>query len=174
MDSRLPRSRRLSRWVRAYQPNDPPFSRWHLAGLLIALVLGVALLYAPGLLADVGRLPLGDSLAAIYARLTALFLIVVALFVARSMHPLTALVLWLGLISVGFRLGEVRMTGEPLTLAFTAAVLAFSLTAIRVIVRPNETDIIAEQQRRIGQLEGQLRTHGITPSKEHTHDHDHP
>ncbi|RTR29080.1 hypothetical protein [Deinococcus radiophilus] len=168
-----PRSERLSGWARAYQPNDPPFTRWHALGLVVALLLALGTQYAPGLLADVGRVPVLSGLpdAAVYARMTTLFLIGVALFLARSMHGLTAVILWGALIGISLRLGEVRMTGEPLTVAFAAVLLAVSLIAVRVILRPNETDTIAEQRRRIEQLEGQLQRYGIQPPQEDSHDH---
>ncbi|MFC6618019.1 hypothetical protein [Deinococcus radiophilus] len=134
---------------------------------MVALLLALGTQYAPGLLADVGRVPVLSGLpdAAVYARMTTLFLIGVALFLARSMHGLTAVILWGALIGISLRLGEVRMTGEPLTVAFAAVLLAVSLIAVRVILRPNETDTIAEQRRRIEQLEGQLQRYGIQPPR---------
>lgn len=137
-----PRSERLNRWARAHSPtNDPPFRWWH--GLLLAL--GIALYFAQqqttGLIADISSYPVADWQMGIYGRITALLLTGVALFVVRAMHPL----MYLGLVVEGIfltlRIGEMRMTHEPLTLAYALFLVFSFIVSIRIITRPNEYEI---------------------------------
>ncbi|WP_288481036.1 hypothetical protein [uncultured Deinococcus sp.] len=137
-----PRSERLNRWARAHSPtNDPPFRWWH--GLLLAL--GLLLYFAQqqttGLIADISSYPVGDWQAGIYGRLTALFLAGMALFVVRAMHPL----MYVGLVIEGvflmLRIGEMRVTHEPLTASYTLFLAFSAIVSIRIITRPNEYEI---------------------------------
>ena len=137
-----PRSERLSRWARAHSPtNDPPFRWWH--GLL--LVLGVAMYFAQqqatGLVADISSYPVADWQAGIYGRLTALFLAGVALFVVRAMHPMMYVALVIEGALLMLRIGELRMTHEPLTVSYTLFLAFVIIVSIRIITRPNEYEI---------------------------------
>lgn len=136
--------------------HTPRFSVWHGLGLALGLMFMLVQQYAPGLSADLGRIVLVGPEFAVLARVTTVLLCGVALFWIRSMHPTTALGLWLNMLAVMFRLGEVRVLQEPLTLAYALALLGICTVAIRVIVRPNETDQIYVLKAELEQLKAAL------------------
>lgn len=135
---RLPqrRSDRLRRFTRAHTPFQPPaFTIWH--GLLSAFLLSLLLAQqrAPGLLSDVSGLQVGDWQAGILARQTVILLNLYALLAVRGLHPLMYVAMPTTVIGLCLRLGEIRMTHEPLSLGFTLSLVALALFAVRVITR---------------------------------------
>lgn len=111
---------------------------WHGLGLFACALLFFGQQNAPGLLADLSAYPVGDWQVGIYARLTTLFLAGIAVFAVRAMHPGMYLALGLEITYLCLRLGETRISQEPLTLAFACVLLAFGVISVRIIIRPNE------------------------------------
>ncbi len=117
---------------------------WHGLSLLACALLFFGQQNMPGLLADLSAFPVGDWQVGIYARLTTLFLAGIAVFAVRAMHPGMYVAMGLEITYLCLRLGETRISQEPLTLSFTCVLLAFSVISVRIIIRPNEY----EQARR--------------------------
>jgi hypothetical protein len=127
---------RLSRFTHRHTPFQPPrFGVWH--GLLAtALTLTFAAQLAiPGVLGDIGGIVVGDWKAGIIARVTVLGLFAYAMIFVRTLHPLAYAAMIVTSGSLCLRLGDIRITHEPLTLPFALALFAFALFAMRAITR---------------------------------------
>lgn len=113
----------------------PRFSAWHglLLGLLCGLFFGQQ--RAPGLLADIGALHVSHWDASVLVQVTILLLMFYAMFLVRGLHWLS----YSGLILAGtglcLRLGEVRITHEPLTLGFALILASLAVLTVRIITR---------------------------------------
>lgn len=150
------RSERLEYWVRAHNPtNDPPFSRWDAVGLFVVIVLFLGQQHTPGLLTDLGTYAVAGWEWGIYARLTPLLLACLALFAVRAMHPITRVYLYGQVVYLCMRIAETRITHEPLTIVFTLLLVLFSISNIRVIIRPNEFELAQQAAQK------EEETHGL-------------
>ena len=126
----------IERFTRIHSPfRAPKFTIWH--GLLSVLLTGLFLAQqnTPGLLADIGGIVLGDWQAGVVARITVVLLMAYAMFLVRGLHPLMYVAMPLSVIGICLRLGEIRITHEPLTLGFASVLLALAVFAVRVITR---------------------------------------
>ena len=135
---RLGRERpsRFDHFTRRHSPFQPPrFSAWH-----ALLAVGLTLTFAaqqqiPGLLGDLGGLVVGQWQAGVIVRVSVIALFAYAMLFVRGLHPLAYAGMIAGVLSLCLRLGEIRITHEPLTAAFALAQLAYTLFAFRAITR---------------------------------------
>lgn len=148
---------RLRRWARAQNPaQDPPFTRWHAAGLLLVGLLFLAYQLLSGMLADTsGYTPL-SYMAGVRVWQTTLILACIALFVVRSMHPLMYVVMAGTVLASCMQLGELRMVQAPLPALSLLLAVLLSLTCVRLIIRPNDNDTILALRRRAEAAEAAL------------------
>jgi hypothetical protein len=58
-----------------------------------------------------------------------------AMFLVRGLHPLMYVAMPAAVIGICLRLGEIRITHEPLTLGFALSLLALAVFAVRVVTR---------------------------------------
>lgn len=142
MDATRPRRRsrkpdtRFRNFTHRHTPfQAPKFNVWH--GLLgIALTMTFAAQQAmPGVLGDIGGVVIGDWQAGILARVTVLALDAYAMLFVRTLHPLAYAAMIVSAGSLCLRLGDIRITHEPLTLTFFLALVALALFAMRAITR---------------------------------------
>lgn len=163
--ARVPR-KRLERWARTHSPlQQPPFTAWHgaLTVLFVVTILGVLL--APGFAADLGGRQIGPTYReklpsweiGQLARITVAGLYAWSLLGVRAMHPLAYAGQLAALVYLFFRISEVRITHEPLTVMWLALLFALALPAIRAITRPTDAEQIELQRRRIRELETQVK-----------------
>ena len=69
------------------------------------------------------------------ARVTVIWLSLYAMLLVRTMHPITHLAMILSVVAVILRLGEIRITHDPLTLSAALILFGQALYAIRIITR---------------------------------------
>ena len=127
---------KFRRFTRRHTPFRPPrFTVWHgLLSVLLALLF-LAQQSTPGLLADVSSIVVGDWQVGVVFRITVILLMAYALFLVRGLHPLMYVAMPLCVVGICLRLGEVRITHEPLTLGFAAVLLSLAVFAVRVVTR---------------------------------------
>ena len=129
----------MRRFTRAHNPFQPPkFKWWH--GLLALFFLGLmwAQQKAPGYFADLSGSPVGNWEAGVLARVTVIWLSLYAMLLVRTLHPVGYAAMILSVIGISLRLGEIRITHEPLTLGAALLQLGLALYAIRIITRQPE------------------------------------
>lgn len=127
---------RLRRFTRAHSPLQPPkFNRWHGLTMLILGLLLWGQQNVPGVMADWSGLIVGNWQAGILARVTVIALLAYALLFVRTAHILAYLGMLLAAAGICFRLGDIRITHEPLTLGFALSLLGIALVAVRIITR---------------------------------------
>jgi hypothetical protein len=163
---------RLERWARTHSPfQQPAFTGWHWLLTVVFLVTVVGVLLAPGLAADLGGRQVGPTYRerlpswemGQLARITVACLYAWSLLGVRAMHPLAYAGQLAALVYLFFRISEVRITHEPLTVMWLALLFALALPAIRAITRPTDTELIELQRRRIRELEAQVKAHQEVP-----------
>ena len=147
----------MARVKRRAAPAYPhaPFRLWHAALLLLALLLGWAAIRAPGVLADLSSIPVGDWRAFVLARGTVIILAVYALVFVRPANLLVLAGLMFTFAGLSLRIGLGQVTQEPLSLGFTLLLLALAVLPVRVIVRPNQDDTIRQQAEELERLRGE-------------------
>jgi succinate dehydrogenase hydrophobic anchor subunit len=123
--------------------------------LMVAMTLGWAAGRAPGLLADLSSIPVGDWRVFVLARVSVIILAVYALVFVRTYHALVGVGMALTVAGLGLRIGLGQVTQEPLSLGFTLLLLALAVLPIRVIVRPNQDDTIRQQAEELARLKGE-------------------
>ncbi|WP_189093776.1 hypothetical protein [Deinococcus ruber] len=131
---------RVSRFVRTHTPFQPPkFTIWHFVGLLILVGLLVFTQRAPGVMADVSSLVIGSEKSswqlAIYVRITIIVLALYVLFGIRGQHWMVTIGIPCGILGFELRLGENRITHDPLTLGFFLVQLMCFFFLARLITR---------------------------------------
>ncbi|WP_407538860.1 hypothetical protein Q0M94_28590 (plasmid) [Deinococcus radiomollis] len=127
---------KFRRFTRAHSPFRPPrFTVWHAGLFLVLALLFLAQQSTPGLLADVGSLVVGDWQVGVVSRITVILLHSYAMFLVRGIHPLMYVACPITVIGLCLRLGEIRITHEPLTLSFALVLLALAIFAVRVVTR---------------------------------------
>ncbi|PJI52967.1 hypothetical protein CTI14_35085, partial [Methylobacterium radiotolerans] len=97
------------------------------------------------MLADLASIPVGDWRAFVLARGTVIILAVYALAFVRTYHALVGVGMTLTVAGLGLRIGLGQVTQEPLSLGFALLLLALAVLPVRVIVRPNQDDVIRRQ-----------------------------
>ena len=115
---------------------QPPRVTWsdRLLGLGM-LLLFIAQAQIPGPLADLSGLVVGGWELGTVSRQTVILLLGYALLGVRGLHPLLKWALALAIFGFNLRIGESRITHDPLTLGFLLLQIAFALVAVRVIIR---------------------------------------
>ncbi|GGR16980.1 hypothetical protein [Deinococcus ruber] len=131
---------RVSRFVRTHTPFQPPkFTVWHGLGLLLLIGIFVFTQHAPGVMADLSGVIIGNPATswqlAIYVRITIIVLALYALFGVRGLHWLMNIALPCAVVGFELRLGENRITHDPLTLGFGLVQLFCFLVVVRLITR---------------------------------------
>ena len=155
--TRATRREHLRRALAAQSPLQHPLLRWwHLALLLLSATLGWAAIQAPGALADLAAYTIGDWQAFVQAQGTVIILAAYALVFVRSYHALTGLGLIATILGLSLRIGMGQVTEEPLTVGYVLLLLALAATPVRVIVRPNESDVVRQQAEEIRRLKGEV------------------
>jgi hypothetical protein len=131
-----PEHERIRRFTRTHTPFRPPrFTVWHGLLSVVLTVLFLAQQSTPGLLADFSGIVVGDWQVGIVSRITVILLLSYAMFLVRGLHPLMYVAMPAAVIGICLRLGEIRITHEPLTLGFALSLLAFAVFAVRVVTR---------------------------------------
>lgn len=149
---------RLVRTLAAHNPlQHPPLRWWHGLMLALAVLLGWLVNVAPVLMADLSSLVVADWKSSVLLRSTIILLSVYALVFVRSYHPLIGLALSLAALGGAARVGVVQTTEEPLTLGAALVLGALLLIPIRVIIRPNDSDLIAQLSERAERAERELQ-----------------
>ena len=136
---RPPDPEKLRRFTRAHSPFQPPkFRVWHglLALFFLALIWGQQ--KAPGVFADLSSHALGNWEASVLARVTVIWISLYAMLFVRTLHPMGYAAMILTVVGMGFRLGEIRITHEPLTVGASFVLLGLALYAMRIITRQPE------------------------------------
>jgi len=127
---------RLRRFTRAHSPLQPPrFNFWHGLTTLILAALLWGQQSIPGVMADYSGVVIGDWQAGILARVTVIALLTYALVLVRTAHWLAYLGMLGAAAGICLRLGDIRITHEPLTLGFALSLLGIALIAIRIVLR---------------------------------------
>ena len=148
--TRATRREHLRRALAAQSPlQHPPLRWWHLALLLLSATLGWAAIQAPGALADLAAYTIGDWQAFVQAQGTVIILAVYALVFVRSYHPLTALGLIATVLGLSLHIGLGQVTEEPLTLGYLLILIGIAIPPVRIIVRPNQDDVIRQLRERL-------------------------
>ena len=131
----------------------PPLRWWH--GLLLALsaVLGWLAIRAPGLLADIAAYPVADWQAFVLARGTVIILAAYALVFVRSYHWLAGVGMTCTVVGLSLRVGLGQVTQEPLSVGFVLLLAALAALPVRIIIRPNERDVIRQLRERLARQE---------------------
>lgn len=127
----------------------PPLRWWHGALLLGLLGLSSLTIQAPGVLADLAGIRVADWEWFVRGRSTIIILCAIALIGVRSYRPLIGLGMVMTVVGLSLRLGNNQMTQEPLTLGFALLLLALAVVPIRVIIRPNPDDLIAQLSEQV-------------------------
>ena len=147
MTSKTPRTPRLRppdpekmrRFTRAHNPFQPPkFRWWHAVLAVFFLALIWAQQRAPGYFADLGGYPVGNWEAGTVAHVTVIWLSLYAMLLVRTLHPVGYAAMIFTVVGVSLRLGEIRITHEPLTIGASLVQLGLALYAIRIITRQPE------------------------------------
>jgi len=139
------RNDRLRRFTRAHNPLQPPsFTFWHGLTTLILAALLWGQQSIPGVMADYSGVVIGDWQAGILARVTVIAVLAYALVLVRTAHWLAYLGMLWAAAGICLRLGDIRITHEPLTLGFALGLFGIALIAIRIVLRqpdwqPEET-----------------------------------
>lgn len=152
---------KAGRRVKRSEPTYPhaPLRWWHVGLLLMAVIVGWAAVRAPGVLADLASIPVGDWRAFVLARGTVIILAVYALAFVRTYHALVGVGMTLTVAGLGLRIGLGQVTQEPLSLGFALLLMALAVLPIRVIVRPNQDDVIRRQAAELARLKGETDDH---------------
>lgn len=133
-------SERLRRFTRTHSPLQPPrFRRRHALGLACFVILFLFGQKAPGVLADVSGFQIGDIAVSwqigMYLRTTIVLLGLWVLFGVRGQHWLSIVAISLGLLGYALRLGETRITHDPITLGLVLLQLFALLILLRIATR---------------------------------------
>ena len=155
--TRATRREHLRRALAAQSPlQHPPLRWWHVLLFVLASALGWLAIRAPGLLADMAAYPVGGWHAFVQARGAVIILATYALVFVRSYHALTGLGLIATILGLSLRIGMGQVTEEPLTVGYVLLLLALAATPVRVIVRPNGSDVVRQQAEEIRRLKGEV------------------
>ncbi|UQN04876.1 hypothetical protein [Deinococcus sp. QL22] len=145
-----PHAERASRFLRAYNPLQPPKLRfWHALLGFVLLVFFLACVVASGVAGELGRIALQDN----SWKLTVLWiegiavLCLVALVAVRSMSALMYVALTFQVIAMGFWLGITRTEQLPFTLINFLVLVILTLIPVRIITRPNEQDQLVQTRQ---------------------------
>ncbi len=130
----------------------PPLRWWHVLLFVLASALGWLAIRAPGLLADMAAYPVGDWQAFVQAQGTVIILATYALVFVRSYHLMTALGLIATILGLSLRIGLGQVMEEPLTAGHVLLLLALGAAPVRVIVRPNGSNVVRQQAEEIRRL----------------------
>lgn len=149
---------KTGRRVKRSEPTYPhaPFRWWHGLIFLLALVLGWLAIRAPGLLADVSSIPVGDWRMFVLLRGTVIILAVYSLVFVRTYHAVIGAGMVFGFVGLSLRIGWGQVTQEPLSLGLLFTLLSLAVVPIRVIVRPNQDDVIRRQAAEIARLKEKI------------------
>lgn len=152
--NRRARTDALRRAWAAHNPLQahPPLRWWHGVILALAVFLMALAVLAPGVLSDLASTPIADWRWFVRARSTVIILCLVALVGVRAYHWLIGVAMVLSVAGMCLRIGLGQMTQEPLTLGFALLLLALAIIPVRVILRPNDTDLITQQAEEIRTL----------------------
>lgn len=148
--TRATRLEHLRRALAAQSPlQRPPLRWWHLALLLLSATLGWAAIQAPGALADLAAYTIGDWQAFVLVRGTVIILAVYALVFVRSYHWINAVGLVCSIVGLSLGIGPGQITQEPLTLGYLLILIGIAIPPVRIIVRPNQDDVIRQLRERL-------------------------